>query len=381
MPNKLLRTWTFYFAISAAGAAAPHHLGTSHKSPASTPVPASIGEGNGDVLTNEAIPNDSDVVAVKPEKPTKDWWDKLYSASAVIVAAFGFYATRWYSRRQRISEEHRKDQELLLSQLQTVEKFMPHLSSNNEQVKSAALVIIDALGNRDLAIKLARAFAGPGATRALTKIASISNRGKTPSVEEALIEVFGNFTPRIVTLYSGSERRAHGFLVREGLLVTTANAVADVLASGLAVSVPGGQRLSGKIEKIDRLQDLALVTTPYQEALAPLDTDPSMYRIGDTVMALSLSPEGKLRLRTGQVIPLDIKADILVGSGLLRDASGRIAVKLMVQDSEIGAPVFDGDGRILGLVEARNKEKDITFLIPIAEAFKFARIGGASGPG
>jgi hypothetical protein len=83
-----------------------------------------------------------------------------------MVALIGFYATNVYTRRQQLSEQHRKDQELVVAQIQTVEKFIPHLSSSDEKIKTAGLIAIAALGNEELAVRLATAFGGSGPGRA-----------------------------------------------------------------------------------------------------------------------------------------------------------------------------------------------------------------------
>jgi hypothetical protein len=128
----------------------------------------------------------------KVEKPPKDAWDKVTAvsglASGLVVALIGFYATNVYNRRQRLSDEHRKDRELLISQIQTVEKFIPHLSSKEESVKRAALVSISALGNEELAIKLATAFGGSGAVDALASIAATAGPQEAASAQRALQE-------------------------------------------------------------------------------------------------------------------------------------------------------------------------------------------------
>jgi len=315
----------------------------------------------------------TDLATSSLHAPPKDVWDKLYSISGIAVAIIGFYATYVYNRRQRASEENRKDQELLLAQIQTVEKFIPHFSSKDEQIKSAALVAIAALGNQELAVKLARAFAGPGATHALTKIASTAGPAGIAGVEGALLDAFSDLTPRIVSLYQRNHRRAHGLVFsRKGLLVTTASAIGDIPDSELSVAFPGNRRVAGRKMTIDRSRDLAMIAAVGEEVLMPLDVSPSPHRIGDTVIAFLLSPDGSLILRIGHFIALDIQQqlDIVVGPGLPHDASGRIAVRLEVKDGEIGAPVFDRDGRFLGLVAARNRG-DTTILVPAAEVLKF----------
>jgi hypothetical protein len=129
----------------------------------------------------------------KVEKPPKDAWDKVTAisglASGLAVALIGFYATNVYNRRQRLAEDRRKDQEILVSQIQTVEKFIPYLSSKDENAKSGALIAISTLGNEELAIKLATAFGGPGATAALQSIASTAEPQGAASAERALHDI------------------------------------------------------------------------------------------------------------------------------------------------------------------------------------------------
>jgi hypothetical protein len=54
-----------------------------------------------------------------------------------------------------------------VAQIQTVEKFIPHLASGSENIKRGALIAIAALGNEELAVELATAFGGSGATAGL----------------------------------------------------------------------------------------------------------------------------------------------------------------------------------------------------------------------
>src|SRR6266850_2047732 len=94
----------------------------------------------------------------KIEKPPKDAWDKITSlsglATGLVVALIGFYATNIYTRGQRHSAERRKERELQNSQVQTIEKFFPHLASKDENLKRGALIMISAMGNQEIAIKL-----------------------------------------------------------------------------------------------------------------------------------------------------------------------------------------------------------------------------------
>ena len=98
---------------------------------------------------------DSRVADLEEKIPhAKDFWDKFGVItpllSGALVALIGFYATNVYNRRQREAEVNRKDSELLVAQVQTVEKFLPHLSAGNEESKKAALIAIAALGKETL---------------------------------------------------------------------------------------------------------------------------------------------------------------------------------------------------------------------------------------
>jgi hypothetical protein len=157
----------------------------------------------------------------KVDKPPKDTWDKITAisgfASAIAVALIGFYATNLYNRRQKQSEERRKDQEVLLAQIQTVEKFIPHLSSQDEQIKAAALIAIAAMGNDELAVKLATAFKGLGAISALTAIAS----GGSAEAERALLDILKYLEPRVVAVRVCGVHRAGGFIAAPNGAVVT----------------------------------------------------------------------------------------------------------------------------------------------------------------
>src|ERR1700757_2317233 len=87
-------------------------------------------------------------------KVHKDWWDRVYAVapifSAVIIACTGAYFTWTYNLQQ-----------LKLQEIQTIEKFMPHLAGD-EREKRAAILAISSLGNAKLAAKVASVFASSG---------------------------------------------------------------------------------------------------------------------------------------------------------------------------------------------------------------------------
>lgn len=108
------------------------------------------------------------------EQPQKDVWDKIESVSGLVsggvIALVGIFFTYFYQERQRQSAVQQKQQEIAILQVQTVQSFMPQLQSKDERAIEAALLAIAALGNTDLATKLAELFRSKGAVMALSKI-------------------------------------------------------------------------------------------------------------------------------------------------------------------------------------------------------------------
>jgi S1-C subfamily serine protease len=337
---------------------------TKQVQPAS-PDPASVSQANFEKLSTELAE-----LRKKIERPPKDTWDKLAAlsglGSGIIVALIGFYATNVYNRRQKATEERRKDQELLIAQIQTVEKFIPHLSSQNEQAKSAALVAIAALGNDDLAVKLATAFGGRGATQALTTIASSPALDTTQQAVRALRDMLGFLKPRVVTVHVGQHRRASGFIVsNDGLIVTTAHAVADLSSSTLTVGLPNETLVPAIVVKVDQERDLALLSAQTTEVLIPLDLSPITPALGEKVVALLVGLKGDLRVQIGTV------SSLVSQPSAFGEASGeRIGVSMNVEPGASGAPVVDREGRLLGLVHSTDQQ-GTTFLVSADEALAF----------
>lgn len=349
-----------YAQDSSAKAADP-----SGPSQPTSVVPIRAPQANLDKLSTELAE-----LRKKVEKPPKDFWDKLSAlsglASGVIVALIGFYATNVYNRRQKAVEDRRKDQELVIAQIQTVEKFIPHLSSENEQTKGAALVAIAALGNEDLAVKLATVFGGRGATRALTTIASSASPETAKNAARALRDVLTFLKPRVVTIHARDQRRASGLVASaQGLIVTTAHAIADTPATELMVGLPSDVLVPASVVKVDTERDLALLAAKTDQALTPLDLCPSTPAMGESVVALLIGLDAALRVQIGTVSGLVSQPAI---PGVVQGE--RIGVLLNVEPGASGTPVVDREGRLLGLVQAADG-KGTTLLIPAGEALAF----------
>ncbi len=310
----------------------------------------------------------------KIDKPPKDAWDKISAVSGlvsgVVVALLGFYATNVYNRRQRQAEERRKDQELVIAQIQTVEKFFSHLTSTEERSRSGALVAIAALGNEELAVKLAKAFAGPGATSALTTLVSTASAPVAAQAGEALRVHLAFLRPRIVRIVSstpGKGRIATGFFVSgDGLVVTPAHVVDIDRGAALQVGLPDGALLPGKLVATDAARDLALLAVSLPGATVPLGLSEAEPAVGERVTAVFIDDQEKMGVRVGTIIQAEPGPE--PGAAIRR-----IGIDLALRAGASGTPVVDQNGDLVGLVQSTAPDR--TVLIPAAQVRAF--IAGA----
>lgn len=111
-------------------------------------------------------------------KPAKDVWDKVAAVAPIVsgalIFAMGGMCTYNYNQQQ-----------LRLQEIQTIEKFIPHLMGN-EQSKRAAILAISSLTNAELAGKFAQIFASQGTVSALQSIAENGSEKEKNIAADAL---------------------------------------------------------------------------------------------------------------------------------------------------------------------------------------------------
>ncbi len=317
----------------------------------------------------QALRREVDALRDKVEKPRKDFWDKLGTVSAllsgILVALIGFYATQVYSRRQREAEEARKERELTVLQVQTVEKFFPHLSSGDDAKMKAAIQAIAALGNEDLATNVARIFGGSGSAAALSKLASLPGSRVAKSAEAALSELFAAVRSSVVRIESQGRLVASGFFVTSGgLVVTTAHVASGLTTGATQIKTASDETVAAVVVREDRERDLALLRAEMDKDVVPIDLAAASVALGSQVIALGQSAEAEWLAAVGTVSGQR-------GTG----PSGfkQIAVSLRSMPGFSGAPVLSVQGTLVGVVQAYARDSGLTFLIPAEEvrsAFK-----------
>ncbi|HEY9867919.1 MAG TPA: tetratricopeptide repeat protein [Candidatus Obscuribacterales bacterium] len=114
----------------------------------------------------------------KSDKPPKDAWDKIGALAPIIsgllISVMAGYFTYSYNQQQ-----------LRLQEIQTIEKFIPHLLGN-EKSKKAAILAISSLTNTKLAARFASLFASEGTVSALKSIATTGDTKDRTIATEAL---------------------------------------------------------------------------------------------------------------------------------------------------------------------------------------------------
>ena len=167
--------------------------------------------------------------------------------------------------------------------------------------------------------------------------------------------------PAVVTVLvdrpGGVPGRATGFVAADERVVT----VAHVLDGGgaVAVRVQGGGERRARVVRVDRTADLALLEVPASEprgvALASATSTASLSSGGREARVLG-ARDGSLRARR-----VEVRRRIVAR---VRDSAGprvytRRALVLAgdVAGGDSGAPVVDGDGRLVGVVFARSRRE------------------------
>lgn len=131
-------------------------------------------------------------LALDPEhirnRPNKDAWDKLGAVAPIVSGLLIFVMGGWFTYTYN-------QQQLRLQEIQTIEKFIPHLMGN-DQSKRAAILAISSLTNAELATKFAGIFSSPGTVSALQSLAENGTQKDKNIATDALARALENLAAR-----------------------------------------------------------------------------------------------------------------------------------------------------------------------------------------
>lgn len=127
-------------------------------------------------------------VQEKEAKPKKDFWDRLGAlaplVSGLLIAGTGVYCSNSFNQQQ-----------LRLQEIQTVEKFIPHLLGT-EKSKQAAIMALNSLTNTKVAARMASMFASEGTVSALRTIAATGDTQDRTIATKAMSAALSNMGER-----------------------------------------------------------------------------------------------------------------------------------------------------------------------------------------
>lgn len=121
-------------------------------------------------------------------KPEKDTWDKVAAIAPIISGVFIFLAGGVFTYTYN-------QQQLKVQEIQTIEKFIPHLTGS-EQSKKAAILAINSLTDAKLAGRIAALYASQGTVSALQSISKNGTDKEREIAEQALAKTMTNLRER-----------------------------------------------------------------------------------------------------------------------------------------------------------------------------------------
>ncbi len=294
---------------------------------------------------------------VEKDKNKKDIWDKISSVSGLIsgllVALIGGIATYIYRERQMASEEAKSKRETIVSQIQTVQSFLPHLQSTDKLEKEAALLAIAGLGNSILATQLADLYRDEAGIGALSKISVGSDEQGAKVAQKALNRIFSGLQDSVVMIEKDGKFTNSGVIISSDGLIATADYLAREDKEPINVKISNDNIFEAITIYTDSKRGVSVIKIDGTDfPFINLSRQDRFSTLGEEIIAIGY--DRKLGW-TGISGHIDTVAIMLkLGS---KTYDGLFSAKLEVQPGFGGGPVLNTNGEIIGLIHSRSSNR------------------------
>lgn len=137
---------------------------------------------------NSANEGSASLTVTSAPKPEKDMWDKIAAVGPIVSGVLIFLTGGVFTYTYNL-------QQLKVQEIQTIERFIPHLTGS-EQSKKAAILAINSLADAKLAGKIASIYASQGTVSALQTLSRSGSDKDRKIAEQALARTIENIKAR-----------------------------------------------------------------------------------------------------------------------------------------------------------------------------------------
>ncbi len=148
---------------------------------------------------------------------------------------------------------------------------------------------------------------------------------------------------------------------KSGLVLCTGHDLA--INEAVSLLLNGGREIEGRVVKIDRWRDLALIQAAVKlDSVVPLQNGRFMLQNGDRLFAITCPSGGTV----------NIEAGFLDGPPRRVEGMPLWQVQMHITHGSSGSPVFDSQGRMAAVIKGRFRGTDsVGFLIPFEIILQF----------
>jgi chitosanase len=159
----------------------------------------SLGSREGSLMTEQKVSDSLTNLSHRLDKvesvrkSDKDFWDKLSAGSSLItglvIGCIGTLATLLYNQRQIDLEDRKAADQILISKMEALSKYFPHLKSPEHGDREFGYATFVALGFEDLAVKIIANRGDEAGKRTLETLSKSADKQISGQASDALRKI------------------------------------------------------------------------------------------------------------------------------------------------------------------------------------------------